>query len=100
MVKLRAERARLLGYQDFAHYRLDDAMAKTPDAVRRLLDTVWSPARAHALTDREALQALVQEEGGNFKLAPWDWRYTLKSFASGAAISRRRRSSRTLISTG
>ncbi|MGO9703379.1 MAG: M3 family metallopeptidase [Xanthobacteraceae bacterium] len=75
MVKLRAERARLLGYQDFAHYRLDDAMAKTPDAVRSLLDTVWSPARAHALTDREALQALVQEEGGNFKLAPWDWRY-------------------------
>jgi peptidyl-dipeptidase Dcp len=74
-VKLRAERARVLGYQDFAHYRLDDAMAKTPDAVRSLLDTVWSPARAHALTDREALQALVQEEGGNFNLAPWDWRY-------------------------
>ncbi len=75
MVKLRAERAGLLGYEDFAHYRLDDAMAKTPEAVRGLLDTVWSPARAHALADRDALQALVQEEGGNFKLAPWDWRY-------------------------
>ena len=75
MVKLRAERARLLGYQDFAHYRLDDAMAKTPEAVRTLLDTVWSPARAHALADRDALQALMQEEGANFKLAPWDWRY-------------------------
>ena len=75
MVQLRAERAGLLGYDDFAHYRLDDAMAKTPDAVRNLLDTVWSPARARAETDRDALQALVQEEGGNFKLAPWDWRY-------------------------
>ena len=75
MVQLRAERAGLLGYDDFAHYRLDDAMAKTPDAVRHLLDTVWSPARARADADRDALQALVQEEGGNFKLAPWDWRY-------------------------
>ena len=45
-VRLRAERARLLGFPDFAHYRLDDAMAKTPAAVRDLLDTVWAPARA------------------------------------------------------
>ncbi len=75
MVRLRAERARLLGYADFVHYRLDDAMAKTPDAVRGLLDTVWTRARARAEADRDALQALVQEEGGNFALAPWDWRF-------------------------
>ncbi len=75
MVRLRAERAHLLGYADFAHYRLDDAMAKTPTAVRDLLQTVWTPARAHALADRDAMQALLQEEGGNFTLAPWDWRY-------------------------
>jgi peptidyl-dipeptidase Dcp len=75
MVKLRAERARLLGFEDFAHYRLDDAMAKTPEAVRDLLDTVWIRARKRALADRDALQALVAESGGNFKLAPWDWRY-------------------------
>jgi len=74
-VELRAERARLLGYADFAQYRLDDAMAKTPAAVRDLLQTVWAPARERALADCEALQALVQEEGGNFALAPWDWRY-------------------------
>src|SRR5262249_39349405 len=59
----------------FAHYRLDDAMAKTPEAVRNLLETVWRPARAAALADRDALQALIAEEGGNFKLAAWDWRY-------------------------
>jgi len=75
MVRLRAERARLLGFEDFAHYRLDDAMAKTPEAVRGLLDTVWARARKKALADRDDLQALVAESGGNFKLAPWDWRY-------------------------
>jgi peptidyl-dipeptidase Dcp len=75
MVALRAERARLLGYPTFAHYRLDDAMAKTPEAVRALLDRVWAPARRHAMEDRDALQSLVQGEGGNFALAPWDWRY-------------------------
>jgi peptidyl-dipeptidase Dcp len=75
ILKLRAERARLLGYQSFAHYRLDDAMAKTPEAVRALLDRVWTPARARALADRDAMQALIASEGGNFKLAAWDWRY-------------------------
>ena len=75
MVRLRAERARFLGYRDFAHYRLDDAMAKTPAAVRDLLNTVWARAREHAQADRDALQALVAAEGGNFALAPWDWRY-------------------------
>jgi peptidyl-dipeptidase Dcp len=74
-IALRAERAKLLGYPTFAHYRLDDAMAKTPEAVRGLLETVWAPARERALADRDAMQELIAEEGGNFKLAPWDWRY-------------------------
>ena len=72
---LREERAHLLGYASYAHYRLDDAMAKTPQAVRSLLEQVWEPARRHAIADRDALQELVQAEGKNFKLAPWDWRY-------------------------
>ena len=74
-IGLRAERAKLLGYESFAHYRLDDAMAKTPEAVRGLLERVWKPARAGALADRDAMQELVREEGGNFRIAPWDWRY-------------------------
>ena len=74
-VKLRAERAKLLGYETFAHFRLDDSMAKTPRAVRDLLERVWAPASKRALVDRDDLQALIAEEGGNFKLAPWDWRY-------------------------
>ncbi len=75
IVKLRAERARLLGYETFAKFRLDDSMAKTPQAVRGLLDQVWTRARARAFDERDALQKLVAEEGGNFPLAPWDWRY-------------------------
>ncbi|MDP3077901.1 M3 family metallopeptidase, partial [Bradyrhizobium sp.] len=75
ILKLREETARLLGFPTFAAYRLEDSMAKTPEAVRGLLERVWKPARARALADRDALQALVAAEGGNFALAPWDWRY-------------------------
>jgi peptidyl-dipeptidase Dcp len=75
MVALRAERAKLLGFATFAHFKLDDMMAKTPAAVLELLDEVWGPARIRAEQEAEALQDLVREEGGNFELAPWDWRY-------------------------
>ncbi|HEY2446339.1 MAG TPA: M3 family metallopeptidase [Rhizomicrobium sp.] len=75
ILTLRQEAAQVLGYPTFAAYRLEDSMAKTPEAVRGLLERVWKPARAQVLADRDALQALVAEEGGNFALAPWDWRY-------------------------
>ncbi len=75
ILSLRDESAKLLGFPTFAAYRLEDSMAKTPEAVRGLLERVWKPARARALADRDDLQALVTEEGGNFTLAPWDWRY-------------------------
>jgi peptidyl-dipeptidase Dcp len=75
MVALRAERAKLLGFKTFADYRLDDQMAKTPQAARKLLDEVWGRARAKAALERDALQAMIAQEGGNFALAPHDWRY-------------------------
>jgi len=75
MAALRAERAKLLGYASFADYRLDDEMAKTPGAVRELLDNVWSRAHARAERERDELQSMIRTEGGNFALAPWDWRY-------------------------
>ncbi len=74
-VALRAERARLLGFANFAAYKLDDSMAKTPDAAADLLHRVWEPARKRALRERDALQARVSEEGRNFRVAPWDWRH-------------------------
>jgi peptidyl-dipeptidase Dcp len=75
MVALRGERAKLLGFANFADYRLDDQMAKTPQAARELLDNVWSRALTKATAERDALQAMIAEEGGNFALAPHDWRY-------------------------
>ena len=75
MVRLRAERARLLGYESYAHYRLADTMAKTPRAALDLLESVWAPGVSSALKEQEALQAIIAGEGGNFKVAPWDWRY-------------------------
>jgi peptidyl-dipeptidase Dcp len=74
-VKLRSERAKILGYPTFAHYRLDDTMAKTPRAVKDLLDAVWEPARRRVVEDRDTLHELMRAEGSNFPLAPADWRY-------------------------
>jgi peptidyl-dipeptidase Dcp len=75
MVKLRTERAQLSGFKSFADYRLDDQMAKTPQAARQLLDEVWGRARARAGREKDELQKLIADEGGNFALATHDWRY-------------------------
>lgn len=75
MVALRAERARLLGYDSFAHFKLADSMAKTPEAALDLLRSVWTPARARAEAEQARLQALATAEGGNFEIEAWDWRY-------------------------
>ena len=74
-LSLRAEKAALLGYENYAAYKLADSMAGTPGRARALLDKVWAPARKRALEERDALQALAAEEGGNFELAAWDWRH-------------------------
>ena len=75
MLALREERARLLGYSDFASFKLATEMARTPDAVRDLLMAVWAPARAKAEADAGALAALMHADGVNGELEPWDWRY-------------------------
>ncbi|MGU3540654.1 M3 family metallopeptidase [Methylobacterium sp. A54F] len=75
IVALRAERARLLGFESFAHFKLDDTMAASPDAAMDLLRDVWRPAQARAGAERERLQAIVQAEGGNFALQAHDWRH-------------------------
>ncbi|MFC6446833.1 M3 family metallopeptidase [Shinella zoogloeoides] len=72
---LRAEKAGLLGYQSFAALKLDNTMAKTPEAVNGLLMQVWEKAVARAREEEAELAALVAEEGRNHEVMPWDWRY-------------------------
>ena len=74
-IALRAEQARLLGYPTFAHFRLDDSIAKTPEAAMGLLNSVWKPARERAVVEREALQALADAEGAAIEIESWDWRF-------------------------
>jgi peptidyl-dipeptidase Dcp len=74
-LELRAEKAALLGYESFAALKLDDTMAKTPDAVMGLLEPVWDKAREKASADREELQRIAQEAGSNEPIAAADWRY-------------------------
>ncbi|MCC6518894.1 MAG: M3 family metallopeptidase [Tabrizicola sp.] len=75
ILALRAERAHLLGYPDFAAFKLEPEMAKTPEAVRDLLLRVWQPARAKALDDGAVLEAMLAADGLSGPLEPWDWRY-------------------------
>ncbi|WP_300036972.1 M3 family metallopeptidase [uncultured Roseobacter sp.] len=75
ILSLREERARLLGYDSFAAYKLETEMAKTPGAVRDLLMAVWEPARAQAEADAAVLTDMMKADGVNDALAPWDWRY-------------------------
>lgn len=75
ILRLRSELARLLGYESYAHYKLADSMAGSPKAARDLLEQVWRPGRQRALEDRMALQGLIDQEGGAFALAAWDWRF-------------------------
>ncbi|MEM6758988.1 MAG: M3 family metallopeptidase [Pseudomonadota bacterium] len=75
ILKLREERAQLLGYENFATYKLETEMAKTPEAVRDLLMSVWAPAKARAITDGAALEVMLHADGFDGPLEPWDWRY-------------------------
>ncbi|EHL99571.1 putative peptidyl-dipeptidase dcp [Acetobacteraceae bacterium AT-5844] len=75
ILALRAERAKLLGYPDFATFRLADSMAATPAAAEALLAEVWEPAKRKAAAERDRLLALARAEGLEGPLEPWDWRY-------------------------
>jgi peptidyl-dipeptidase Dcp len=75
VLALRSEKASLLGYENFAAFKLDDTMAKTPENVNALLMRVWERARAKALDEASDLEGLMAEEGINAPVQPWDWRY-------------------------
>ncbi len=75
IVNLRLKKARLLGYNTWADFRLTDRMAKTPKNVYDLLDQVWAKALPAAKAEAQRLQQMIYAEGDTFKLQPWDWWY-------------------------
>ena len=75
ILQLRAERAKLLGYQTHAHWRLENAMAKTPEKAMALMEAVWKPAVARVREEVADMQALADKEGARIKIEPWDYRY-------------------------
>lgn len=75
ILKLRAERAELLGYQNFAEYVIKNNMARSPERVYEFLNGILEPALDVAKKDRDEMQKIIDHEGGEFKLKPWDWWY-------------------------
>jgi peptidyl-dipeptidase Dcp len=75
LAQLRAERAKLLGFPTYSAYALDNQMSKTPENAEKLLTDLVPAATARARSEAAQMQALIDKEGGNFKLAPWDWQY-------------------------
>ena len=75
ILQLRAERAKLLGYATHAHWRLENAMAKTPENAMQLMMQVWKPSVARVHEEVADMQALADKEGAKIKIEPWDYRY-------------------------
>ena len=75
ILKLRAERAKILGFPTHAHWTLDDNMAKTPDAALDLMTRVWKVAVERSKEEVADMQAIADKEGAKIKIAPWDYRY-------------------------
>ncbi|HEY0788256.1 MAG TPA: M3 family metallopeptidase, partial [Thermoanaerobaculia bacterium] len=75
ILKLRAERAKLLGYPTHAHWRLENTMAKTPERAMELMEAVWKPAVARVREEVADMQAVADREGAKITIEPWDYRY-------------------------
>jgi peptidyl-dipeptidase Dcp len=75
ILQLRGERAKLLGYETHAHWRLEDSMARNPERAMALMTAVWPAAVARVHEEVADMQAVADKEGAGIKIAPWDYRY-------------------------
>lgn len=75
MIVLRVEKAKLLGFKTFADFKLEINMAKNPGNVYKFLNDLWTPSIKKAKSEVADMQAIIDKEGGNFQLQPWDWWY-------------------------
>jgi peptidyl-dipeptidase Dcp len=78
ILELRDERVGLLGYDNYAQWRLEDRMAKTPEQARELMEAVWPAALARVEQEVADMQALADGEGADITIAPWDYRYYME----------------------
>ena len=83
ILKLRAERAKLLGYQTHAHWRLENTMARTPERAMELMEAVWKPAVARVHEEVADMQAIADKGGAKIKIEPWDYRYYAEKVRKG-----------------
>ena len=75
IMPLRAEKARLLGFPTFAHWKLADKMAATPDRAQQLMETVWAPTKKRIAEEVADMQAIADKEGAKIRIEPWDYLY-------------------------
>jgi peptidyl-dipeptidase Dcp len=75
LAQLRAEKAHLLGYSTYAAWKLEDQMAKTPEAALKFMDALVPAATAKAQGEAKDIQTLIDSQHGNFQLEPWDWEF-------------------------
>jgi peptidyl-dipeptidase Dcp len=78
ILQLRAERAKLLGFQTHAHWRLENSMAKNPERAMELMEAVWKPSVARVHEEVADMQALADKEGAKIKIEPWDYRFYME----------------------
>lgn len=75
LINLRIDKSKMLGYRNHADFVLSESMAKDPETVERFLNELWQFARPMAEQEANELQEIINREGADFQLAPWDWRY-------------------------
>lgn len=75
VLRLRLERAKLLGYRTHAHWRLEKSMAASPERAQALMESVWKPAVARAREEVADMQAIADREGAGLRIEPWDYRF-------------------------
>lgn len=75
IIAFRNEKVNLLGYKDYADFKLEKNMAKTSETVNKFLADLWKPALEQSKEEAAAMQKIIDAEGGKFKLAAWDWWY-------------------------
>ncbi|MHB1059496.1 MAG: peptidyl-dipeptidase Dcp [Rhodanobacter sp.] len=75
LAQIRAEQAKLLSYPNYAAWKLDDQMAKTPETALKFMQQLVPAATARANAEAKDIQALIDKQHGNFKLQPWDWNF-------------------------